>query len=88
MEKVYNYNLIESLRSGIIEPETWYTVEQAAFYLGVHKQTIYDYTRRRERPLASSRSENGFHMLIQGKVLIDYKAAGPFKKGRRRKSGC
>lgn len=87
MKKQFNYRLIKSLRVGIIHAETWYSVDQAAFYLGVHRMTIYKYFRRTTRALAFSMSDNGFHHLIQGKTLMEYKAAGLPKVGRRRKTG-
>lgn len=87
MKKQFNYRLIESLRKGIIDAEAWYSVEQASFYLGVHKMTIYRYFRRTTRALDYSLSDNGFHLLIQGKTLMEYKAAGLPKVGRRRKTG-
>lgn len=86
MKKEYNYSLIETLKAGIIIPDIWYTIEQAAYYLGVHKQTVYKYLRRPNSSLVYSISDNGFHKLIQGEVLIRFKLTNKKKSGRKPKS--
>lgn len=70
----------------VIKPEAYYTVSEAARFLGIHRCTIYAYISHDEKPLTFTRL-NGKRLVFHGKDLIAYKAGGFPKKGRKRKNG-
>lgn len=65
-------------------PDGVYTVREAARYLGVHRCTIYAYIKHSEKPLPFLKHNQ--KMMFQGTDLIDYKAGGLPKRGRKSKS--
>lgn len=77
-------NILRELRE--IKPEAYYTVSEAARYLGIHRCTIYAYISHIEKPLPFKRA-NGKRLVFHGEDLIAYKAGGFPKKGRKRKNG-
>lgn len=78
-------NILRELRE--IKPEAYYTVSEAARYLGIHRCTIYAYISHIEKPLPFARLNSNKRLVFHGKDLIAYKAGGFPKKGRKRKNG-
>lgn len=67
-----------------IHPDGYYSVRQAANFLGVHRCTLYSYMTHQDRPLSFLKSKDNGRILFLGQHLLDYKEAGLPKKGRKR----
>ncbi len=78
-------NRLRELRE--IKAEAYYTVREAARYLGIHRCTIYAYISHVEKPLPFTRLTDNMRLAFHGKDLMTYKAGGLPKKGRKRKNG-
>ncbi|MBD5583789.1 MAG: helix-turn-helix domain-containing protein [Clostridia bacterium] len=70
----------------VIHPDYYYSLKEAAEYLGINRTSLYRYLESPEKPLEAVRLPGSFRLEIKGSVLISYKEKGTPKRGRRLKS--
>ncbi|MBD5195086.1 MAG: helix-turn-helix domain-containing protein [Bacteroidales bacterium] len=67
----------------VIHPDYYYSLKEAAEYLGINRTSLYRYLESPEKPLEAVRLPGSFRLEIKGSVLISYKEKGTPKRGRR-----